>query len=720
MVERSIEQIFELACKYPAEQQAEFLQQTCGDDPGLRAQVGALLQADKHSESLLDHGRLLKTLDGFRPPQIGETFGHYQLLQRIGDGGMGLVFLAQQNEPVRRQVAIKVIPNSHICSDEVLNRFSAERQVLAMFDHPNVTKVYDGGITEQGLPYFVMEHVNGQPITQFCNHQRLNIEQRLKIYIDICRAFEHAHQRGVIHRDIKPSNILVSLDDDNPIPKVIDFGIAKALGESTLGIDRVITQCGAFMGTPQYMSPEQARMDNAPVDVRTDVYSLGVLLYELLTGSPPISKQEMEQMGLLKTLEMVRDGEITPPSQQYDSKQPPSLPQMPESISAKKIVRTLRRDLDWITLAALAKDPAQRYDSVKSLRQDIENYLIGNPVTVAAPSTVYKTVKFISRNKIPCISFAVVITVMITATIFSLLQARKSKWARIRSESLALQLKLEGRKLAAALENAQSGEALKQRLLRKKKREATLAKAFGKFIKLQLRSATEHFNYGPVFVTENELPPGSIFPSPDEQALEEQGCFSLFPYPMVSGFPESYDEMPPFFDGSLMLPDNLSPLNLMGYETLRCKSLSGENSLPLLIDSSMDPTFAFGPHPYQDDQLKSAIQFIGLLITEQLKEFEPNDPTVIESKLLLAQLLMKDNRTREARTILSELERHFERPKTDRNRDFLVQLLLLKCDEDQHGKLPQAKIDSLKSLLESLNVDKALRKQLVNCIPQTN
>ena len=202
------------------------------------------------------------------------------------------------------------------------------------------------------------------------------------------------------------------------------------------------------------MSPEQSKMDRTPVDVRTDVYSLGVLLYELLTGSPPITKQEMDKMGLLRTLEMVRDGEVIPPSQQYDPKQQKSLSNLPEDVVPRKLARTLRGDLDWITLAALAKEPAERYDSVKSFRQDIENYLVGNPVNVAAPSIVYKTIKFALRNKIPCLSSAVVIAVMITATIFSLLQAQKSKWARIRSESLALQLKLEGRKLAAALEKA--------------------------------------------------------------------------------------------------------------------------------------------------------------------------------------------------------------------------------------------------------------------------
>lgn len=726
MVENSIEQIFEMACKYPSDQQAEFLETACGNDATLKSQVIELLKADQSSSSLLDDGKLLCNLNPFRPPQIGELFGHYKLLQRIGDGGMGLVFLAQQQQPVKRQVAIKVIPNSHICSDEVLHRFSAERQVLAMFDHPNVTKVYDGGITEEGLPYFVMEHVHGQPITEFCNHQRLGIDQRLKIYIDVCRAFEHAHQRGVIHRDIKPSNVLVSLQDGKPVPKVIDFGIAKALGEVTFGTNRVVTQYGAFMGTPQYMSPEQARMDNTPVDIRTDVYSLGVLLYELLTGSPPITKHEMDEIGLLETLERVRDGEVLPPSQQLDATPQQLHPKLPEHLSQKKLTRVLRGDLDWITLAALAKNPAQRYDSVKSLREDIQNYLVGNPVTVAAPSTLYKTLKFVARNKIPCASLAVVITVMVSATIFSLLQAKKSKWARIRSESLALQLKLESRKLAAALENAKSGETLKQSLLRRKKYEATLAKTFNRFINFELSQAVEQANlnsdtaesgflfnlagwlpgvYSPVGT--NSPAGQGCFPEPvavDEQnsafLLEDVPLFVPGPYPFEPG------------DPNWMSPTYLGPLSMIGIETLHYGTSDGRKMFPLVNHSVSLMSYPQGDDSFKKMQIESAIQFMTILLSEQLKEFEPNDITIAESKLLLAQLFLADNSFDQAESLLSTLNYRVDNRDTDKQYRFLIQLLLLECEQQQHGRVARSEVNAIASKLETLELDPIIQNIL--------
>ena len=724
MMAKSIEQLFHLACEMPVEKQASFLETACKNDETLKSRVESLLRADRESAAILDRSQLVQLTDSSPNPSVGDFIDHYQLVRVIGDGGMGRVFLAQQQEPVRRQVAIKVIPFNHVCSDEIIRRFSAERQVLAMFDHPNVTKVFDGGITDEGLPYFVMEHVNGQPITQFCEQQQLSIEQRLQLFIDTCRAIEHAHQRGVIHRDIKPSNILVALDDGTPVPKVIDFGIAKALGESSFGPNQFVTQHGAFMGTPQYMSPEQAKMDNSPVDVRSDVYSLGVLLYELLTGTPPITQSEIEDIGLLKTLEKIRDGEITPPSKKLEARFDSELSQIPPQTTRKKLARRLRGDLDWITLAALANSPSHRYDSAKSLRQDIENYLHGNPVSVAAPSTVYKSIKFVRRNKIPCISLAVVILVLVSATVFSFLQARKSKRAQIRSESLAVQLKLKSRKLAAALEHAKAGEALKQNLLRKKKHEATLAKAFSKFIQQQAEMNFDPSVFGSGMTPEEFISTEQPFPPPPN-AHELGSEFESFPHAMLDSSmppPDLYSSMfgPMNFvtDDMISFPltQNLTPLTMMGLDTPHDLSPHGERTFPLLNDGVMEP--APFPGPQDNSDVKSAIQFIDFLIAEQRKEFQCNDPAIVDSQLILAQLLLKDKRIVDAQSLLQKLNIDAESPGPSQNRYFLQQMLLAKCKQLEQGFITRPKFQSLKSQLEKLEMGENLRNQLLSRLPR--
>lgn len=729
MVAKSVEQLFHLACQLSVEEQTVFLETECKNDESLRSQVESLLRADRQPAAIFDQGQLLQVMDASPNPRVGDFIDHYQLVRVIGDGGMGLVFLAQQQEPVRRQVAIKVIPYGHACSDEILHRFSAERQVLAMFDHPNVTKVFDGGITRKGLPYFVMEHVDGQPITQFCEQQQLTVEQRLQLLIDTCRAIEHAHQRGIIHRDIKPSNILVTLDDGIPAPKVIDFGIAKALGESSFGPNQFVTQQGAFMGTPQYMSPEQAKMDNSPVDVRSDVYSLGILLYELLTGSPPITQPEIETMGLLKTFEKIRDGEIEPPSKRCESELGSNNPKMPSMLPPKKLARLLRGDLDWITLAALAKSPSRRYDSVKSLRQDIENYLQGNPVSVAAPSTVYKSIKFVQRNRIPCISLAVVLLVLIMATVFSFLQAHKSRQAQIRSESLAVQLKLESRKLATALERAKTGEALKQNLLRKKKHEATFAKAFGTFIQQQAEMSFDPSVFGPMipgngFVSTE--PPFELQPAQLPNAQDPGVNLDSFPDELVHSFmPPPVDFFSPILGPAISISDNstglsftqnLTPLTMMGLDTPHHFTPHGERSFPLLNDSVMEPTLAPGSH--DNSHIKSTIEFVSLLIVEQKKEFPCNDVVIVDSQLVLAQLLLRDKRDDDARAILQELDIDSESPGPSQNRYFLQQLLLAQCHQLEQGGITRSEYRQLRTKLEKLEIGENLRNQLLTKLPR--
>ena len=323
--------------------------------------------------------------------------GKYKLMELIGEGGMGSVWRAQQTEPVKRFVAVKLI-KSGMDSKAVLARFEAERQALAVMDHPNIARILDGGVTEAGSPFFVMELVKGVPITEFCDARKMTPKQRLELFVPVCQAIQHAHQKGVIHRDIKPSNVLIALYDDKAVPKVIDFGIAKATGQA-LTDSSYQTAFGGVVGTPEYMSPEQASLNNLDIDTRSDVYSLGVLLYELLAGSPPFRSADLKQAGMLEMLRVVREEEPPRPSTKVSTAN--TLP----SISAnrgtepKKLTGLLRNELDWIVMKALEKDRARRYESANGFAADVQRHLAGEAVQAHPPSAGYRMRKFIRRHK---------------------------------------------------------------------------------------------------------------------------------------------------------------------------------------------------------------------------------------------------------------------------------------------------------------------------------
>ena len=400
-------QVFHEALEKSGPERNAFVASACGDDQQLHAQVHALLRAHDEAGDFLASGdgmmseaaRAAVAIAAEEAPEgPGSRIGRYKLLQSIGEGGFGEVYMAEQEEPIHRRVALKIIKLG-MDTKEVIARFEAERQALAMMEHPNIAKVLDAGATESGRPYFVMELVRGVAITEYCDTNRLDTRERLELFVDVCRAVHHAHEKGVIHRDIKPSNVLVTLHDGTPVPMVIDFGIAKATNQR-LTEKTLFTAFGQFIGTPAYMSPEQAALSNVEVDRRSDVYSLGVLLYELLTGTTPLETDDLRSRAFVEMLRVIR--EVDPPT---PSDRLRTVGERLNDIASRRRVepgglsKILRGDLDWIALHAMEKDRRRRYASADDFAADVERYFKHEPVIARRPSTTYRARKFAKRNR---------------------------------------------------------------------------------------------------------------------------------------------------------------------------------------------------------------------------------------------------------------------------------------------------------------------------------
>ncbi len=365
------------------------------------------------------------------PERHGSVIGPYKLLQQIGEGGFGAVYMAEQEKPVRRRVALKIIKPG-MDTSQVIARFESERQALALMDHPNIARVLDAGATESGHPYFVMELVKGIPITEFCDKNHLVPEARLKLFLDVCHAIQHAHHKGIIHRDIKPSNVLATLQDGVPVVKVIDFGVAKAtvqkLTEMTL-----FTAYGQMIGTPAYMSPEQAEMSGLDIDTRSDIYSLGVLLYELLTGTTPLDARRLRQAGYVEVQRLIREDEPPRPSTRLSS--------LGDSATAlagnrgldlKGLVQVLAGDIDCVVMKALEKDRNRRYPTPDSFADDVDRFLRNEMVLARPPSTVYRLTKLAKRNRAAVLTAAVVAAALLAGTAAATWQAVRATRAKRR------------------------------------------------------------------------------------------------------------------------------------------------------------------------------------------------------------------------------------------------------------------------------------------------
>src|SRR5262245_48510100 len=430
------EQIFAAALTVAdAAERAALVQRECAGDDMLRAEVESLLAAHDQADAFMQTER-------FGVPALGETvaapaesgtpkdkavcapsensgdrIGRYKLLEQIGEGGFGAVWMAEQEEPVRRRVALKIIKLG-MDTREVVARFEAERQALALMDHPNIARVFDGGATEGGRPYFVMELVRGLSITKYCDEHRLTTSERLELFMQVCQAVQHAHQKGVIHRDLKPSNILVMELDGKAVPKVIDFGIARATAQR-LTEKTLFTRFGQLVGTPAYMSPEQAGLGGLDIDTRSDIYSLGVILYELLTGRTPFDTKKLLEAGFEAILKTIREVEPPKPSTRLSTLSVEELRTVAQQRRADpaKLNRLVRGELDWIVLKALEKDRHRRYESPSAFARDLEHYLHNEPVTAAAPSMLYLLGKLIRRHRVGLSVVSVIIATVAVAAI---------------------------------------------------------------------------------------------------------------------------------------------------------------------------------------------------------------------------------------------------------------------------------------------------------------
>ncbi len=434
--EKRLIELFNEAKDLPSgEQRDQFLAQACGKDEQFRAELHSLLRAGHSAGDYLHGGpaispQLEAEFARLKPEEPGDRIGHYKLLQQIGEGGFGTVWMAEQSEPVKRRVALKIIKLG-MDTKEVVARFEQERQALAMMDHPNIARVFDAGVTPTGRPFFVMELVRGIKITDYCDEQSLSTEERVQLFIEICHAVQHAHQKGIIHRDLKPSNILITINDGEAMPKVIDFGVAKAT-QGRLSDATLFTKFEQMIGTPLYMSPEQAEMTSLDIDTRSDIFSLGVLLYELLTGRTPIDTTTMAQAGMDEIRRIIR--EVDPPRPSARVK---TLAGSELTTAAKrrhtdpaKLPRSLRGDIDWIVMKCLEKDRKRRYETATGLAADLQRHLRNQVVIARPPTTAYLLSKLIKRNKLAVAAgLAIALSVLagIFATGWQLVQTRKAE-----------------------------------------------------------------------------------------------------------------------------------------------------------------------------------------------------------------------------------------------------------------------------------------------------
>ena len=428
-----IKELFEASLEREPSQRDAFLRDACGSDVEMRAEIESLLLAYQNAENLSRPFWLEQSLESTQEPK---AIGAYRLIEKLGEGGMGTVWLAEQTAPVKRRVALKLIKSGMLASS-ALQRFRSERQSLAIMDHPAIAKVFDAGATPEGQPFFVMEYVPGVPITTYCDQKKLTIHERLELFIKVCEGVQHAHQKAIIHRDLKPANILVVELDGKALPRIIDFGLAKGVNPEVLG-ESQLTRVGSFLGTPGYMSPEQADPSVQDVDTRTDVYSLGVILYVLLTGWLPFEMERGRQQPLENTLRQLREDDPPRPSTKAGTRADSAkTAATARGTEPRQLVSLLRGDLDWITMTAVERERARRYATPTELANDIRRYLANEPVMARPANLSYRVQKYVRRHRIGVAAAGTIGALLVTFGVMQSIQLRKTTRERDRADRIA-------------------------------------------------------------------------------------------------------------------------------------------------------------------------------------------------------------------------------------------------------------------------------------------
>jgi serine/threonine protein kinase len=612
--------LFDRIVELPTDaERSALIELECSDNMDMKRELTELIQAHFRGNPILESPtRALDLVSGpsnHLEEAEGSLVGNYKLLQKIGEGGMGVVFMAEQLRPIRRKVAVKIIREG-MHSKQIMARFEAEREALARLDHPNVTRILDAGVAASGRPFFAMELVRGTHITQFCKTHRIPICERLELLEKVCMVIHHAHQKGILHRDIKPSNVMITLHDGIPIPKVIDFGIAKAL-DRPLTEQTLFTRYGDLIGTPEYMSPEQAEMSGLDLDVRTDIFSLGVLLYELLTGSTPLTSDQIKGKGLLKIFETIRDSEAEVPSlrvtKTISAVETVSDKQLNSTSSLRKLILG---ELDWITMKAIAKDRNERYESAAAMAKDIRRHLKGEPVEAAAPTFAYRTRKFYQKHRSVTLVASICTLLLLLSTALSIYWAitsnRQTELVQNQSNELLVKTReLESQKelAEASLARALIAEKRAEHMARNERFKATRTHAEARFFGEETRQHLEEF-----FVKINENQDSAIVRAAPVATIAIQSN--------VISEPSTELPRPEIVDG--VMPGRMD-IQVTNAIRNKIQILTGENPMFSAVRS-----FGRAQSPIQIHAVtrKMPPRFFELLVEELRNEFGNSDPYV--------------------------------------------------------------------------------------------
>ncbi len=661
-LEVNSEELFYRALEIDSAERESFVNSHCNGNEGLRKEV---LQLLRNQASDSTGGFILDREPGWFKPNVrevanlgeqpGDQIGSYRLLEKIGEGGMGVVYMAEQTIGLQRKVALKIVKLG-MDTRQVIARFEAERQAMALFEHSGIARVLDSGATDHGRPYFVMELVKGFNIVDFVRQRRLNLVAKLELFIEVCKAVHHAHQKGIIHRDLKPSNILVTMIDGEAVPKIIDFGVVKAVGHR-LTDKTVFTRYSAMIGTPQYMSPEQAELSGADVDTRSDIYSLGIVLYELIVGAPPLNRERIKDLNPLALFETLRDAHYPTPSAQITRLDPEQHGKTGgkgwEPSASGELLEKPRNELDWIVMKAISADRGQRYETVSEFANDLRRYLEGDPVLAAPPSRTYQLRSYLRKHRAFISSVAVVSCLLVTATIISTFLAfRSDRLNRELTDALVL--------AKTNLQRAENAEKELRKAKLDQDYEAVFTIAMSKF------SAIVWQEYAKVFE--------GISPPMMEPELVEMDPEQAIGDPVIAivsdlSFDFEYQGLTQFPDlKEFELPSSRLNQFLLGNESINQELNAFHESLianesPIDAQELSEIEFESQEPSEQSLELqkrlrasapKLKVQFYHLLVRESRKTFGENDPKICDALTLLAAALIEAKEFSEARAHLRE------------------------------------------------------------------